>query len=194
MMNQALLLKVKQYVDSVVKNAIESVQLRHGVNGKDGRDGLDGRDGKDGAKGFDGLNGKDGIDGKDGKDGKDGQDGVSITDVEIDLDKHLTVTLSDGNVLDAGSLESLLGSDSGFSKYMTNTRVVEAKKTWMDYAFNWSSEPVSLGAVTGGEKFEYTFLDGTLYRFVPSPYVAKQDAFYTDANLTNLVVSRGGII
>ena len=79
-----------------------------GVDGKDGIDGKDGKDGKVGKIGTTGLPGSDGNDGKDGKDGTDGvpgTDGVSVVDVVIDIDGHLTVTLSDGNEIDAGSLE-----------------------------------------------------------------------------------------
>jgi len=196
-MSQAkLLLTLKSYVDGhiqSVKDLIASLELKHGRDGKDGKDGI-AKDGKDGLNGRDGLNGKDGKDGKAGKDGKDGKDGISVVDAEVDLDSHLTLTLSDGNVIDAGSLESLLGGDSGGSVYRTNTRVVDYKRSWVDYAYNWTVEPVSLGAVEGGEKFEYTYLNGTLYRFVPSPYVPTQDAFYKDTNLTDLVATRGGII
>lgn len=37
-------------------------------------------------------------------DGEDGADGVSIVDVDIDANKHLICTLSDGNTVDAGAL------------------------------------------------------------------------------------------
>lgn len=66
--------------------------------------------------------------------------------------------------------------------------------TWINYVINWSAEPINLGAVTGGEKFQYTYPNGTLYRFVPSPYDPTQDALYTDTDLTDLVISRGGDI
>lgn len=69
-----------------------------------------------------------------------------------------------------------------------------APLTWIDYVINWSSEPINLGAVTGGEKLQYTYPNGTLYRYVPSPYVPSQDAFYTDIDTTDLVISRGGNI
>ena len=61
--------------------------------------GEDGKDGKDGAPGKDGSNGKNG---RDGTDGKNGADGISIVGVRISESGHLTVTLSDGTVIDAG--------------------------------------------------------------------------------------------
>jgi len=67
-----------------------------GEKGDDGRDGVDGKNGKPG------LNGKDGVD---GKDGRDGEDGVSVTDVRLDLDGHLVLELSNGDEVDAGSIE-----------------------------------------------------------------------------------------
>lgn len=43
--------------------------------------------------------------GEDGKDGEDGQDGVGVADAMIDFDGRLKITLTDGNELDAGSIE-----------------------------------------------------------------------------------------
>lgn len=66
-----------------------------GADGKDGKDGKNGKDGKDGAVGKAG---------KDGKDGLDGKDGISVVDASIDFDNRLTITLSDGSVIDAGQI------------------------------------------------------------------------------------------
>ena len=54
-------------------------------------------------------------------------DGVSITDVDVDTDKHLIVTLSDGNTVDAGEIPTVKGDkgdkgekgDKGFSPTIT---------------------------------------------------------------------------
>lgn len=54
-------------------------------------------------------------------------DGVSITDVDVDTDKHLIVTLSDGNTVDAGEIPTVKGDkgdkgekgDTGFSPTIT---------------------------------------------------------------------------
>ena len=79
-----------------------------GPKGDKGEKGNNGKDGKDGKNG---LNGKDG---QNGEDGKDGEDGVSITDASVDLDGHLTITLSNGDEIDAGDLTLFLqkGEDS----------------------------------------------------------------------------------
>lgn len=45
-------------------------------------------------------------------------DGVSIIDVDVDTDKHLIVTLSDGNTIDAGEIPTVKG-DKGFSPTIT---------------------------------------------------------------------------
>jgi hypothetical protein len=191
-----ILLSLKKYIDGHIErlhSLIDTLELKHGRDGKDGLDGKDGKDGLNGLNGLDGVDGKDGKDGKQGKAGKKGKDGVSVVDAKIDVDNHLVLTLSDDNEIDAGSLESLTEMSEP-SVYRTSTRVIQSTKTWVDYAYNWTAEPVSLGAVSGGEKFEYTFLDGTLYRFVPSPYVPTEDSFYRDVNLTDKVISRGGSI
>ncbi len=64
---------------------------------------VSGASGKNGTNGKNGINGKDGVDGKDGKDGKDGN---GITGVRIDDKGNLIVTLTDGTVINAGSVRS----------------------------------------------------------------------------------------
>lgn len=54
-------------------------------------------------------------------------DGISITDVDVDIDKHLIVTLSNGNTIDAGEIPTVKGDkgdkgekgDTGFSPTIT---------------------------------------------------------------------------
>lgn len=90
-----------------------------------------GKDGKDGANGIDGINGKDGVDGvkgekgdkgdtgEKGADGKDGQDGIGIDNVTVSDDGALTVTLTNGTVLNLGNIK---GADGiGISKSEINT-------------------------------------------------------------------------
>lgn len=95
-----------------------------GVAGKDGKDGINGTngvDGKDGTDGKDGINGTNGVDGKDGtngKDGTDGQDGVGIANVTVSNEGALSVTLTNGTVLDLGNIK---GADGiGISKSEVN--------------------------------------------------------------------------
>lgn len=101
-----LLGKLFQKLDSRVID-LEARQLQKGDKGDAGAQGIAGRDGKNG---IDGKNGRDGVDGRDGRDGKDGKlgakgkDGVSIVDVDIAIDDHLVVKLSDGSIIDAGEM------------------------------------------------------------------------------------------
>jgi hypothetical protein len=80
---------------------------------------------------------------------------------------------------------------------VTATNVQEAlqeltAKTWAAYVFEWAQEPTLVSTSTSGDIYEYTFENNlTLYRLVPTPYSPQQDAFYTDIDLTDLVVSRG---
>lgn len=85
-----------------------------GEKGDKGDKGDTGEKGQDGVKGRDGLNGLNGKNGKDGLDGLNGKDGVSIVDVDIALDNHLVITLSDGSEIDAGALYSGEGKDNFF--------------------------------------------------------------------------------
>jgi hypothetical protein len=93
--------EIKEQVKQL-KNTASDIQKQEGKQGIPGKDGKDGAPGKNGV---DGLSGKDGKDGKDGIDGKDGEDGISVTDVKIDLDNSLVITLSDGTEIDAGQID-----------------------------------------------------------------------------------------
>ena len=108
-------------------NKIKLKVPKDGTNGKDGKDGKDGVDGKNGVDGVDGTDGV-GISNVEINDGGDliifltdgrkinvgrvvghngvgfrGPNGIGIKDVEI-KDEHLFVTLTDGSVIDAGSI------------------------------------------------------------------------------------------
>lgn len=63
---------------------------------EDGKDGADGADGADGKPGQDGQPGQDGADGKPGENGTDGKDGVGISDITVNDDGELVITLTDG--------------------------------------------------------------------------------------------------
>lgn len=80
--------------------------------GPQGEMGPQGPKGEQGERGRDGVDGKDGRDGVDGKDGRDGTDGTSITDVDVDFDNHLRVSLSDGSVIDAGEINAVIAEDA----------------------------------------------------------------------------------
>lgn len=71
-----------------------------------------------------------------------------------------------------------------------------ADLNWNDYANNWSSQPVSEALIPGGEVFRYTYTNGALFRFVPTPYDPANDAFYTsftNPTLSGLVVARNSL-
>jgi len=78
---------------AMLENRIARIQ-----DGRDGMDGLNGRNGKDG------MPGRDGRDGIDGINGLDGADGISITDIRIDFDNSLIITLSNGREVNAGEI------------------------------------------------------------------------------------------
>lgn len=66
---------------------------------------------------------------------------------------------------------------------------------WNFLVTTWSVTPTSLGTISGGEVFSYTYGATTRYRFVPSPYDPDDDAFYgsfVSSVLGNFIVSRGG--
>ena len=59
--------------------------------------------------------------------------------------------------------------------------------SWTDYALHWDTTPTLVSAGV----YSYVWLGVTRYRTVPDPYVASDDAFYSDAGLTTLIVARG---
>lgn len=118
----------------------------NGTNGVDGKDGTNGKDGVGianvlintsgeleltfsdgqqinlgnvkGSKGEKGDTGEQGIQGATGKDGANGQDGVGIANVTVSNEGALSVTLTNGTVLDLGNIK---GADGiGISKSEVN--------------------------------------------------------------------------
>ena len=76
------------------------------MKGPTGPRGYPGNTGPQGPQGPQGPTGATGPQGPTGPTGADGNDGVSITNVTIDGNSHLIVTLSDGSTIDAGSVSS----------------------------------------------------------------------------------------
>ena len=89
-----------------------------GEKGDTGEQGVQGVAGKDGKDGINGTNGVDGKDGTNGKDGTDGQDGVGIANVTVSNEGALSVTLTNGTVLDLGNIKGANGI--GISKSEVN--------------------------------------------------------------------------
>jgi hypothetical protein len=93
---------IKKIKESLANIKTEQAQLKT-------IEGPQGPKGEKGDRGLDGVNGKDGVDGINGKDGKDGQagtQGVSVVNVEVAMDNHLVVYLSNGIEIDAGLISS----------------------------------------------------------------------------------------
>jgi hypothetical protein len=74
-----------------------------GPQGEVGPQGPEGLKGEQGEQGPEGPQGPQGEAGQNGADGVNGQDGISVRNVAIE-NNHLMVTLSDGQVLDAGEM------------------------------------------------------------------------------------------
>lgn len=111
--------------------------------------------------------------------GTPGADGVSITNAYVDGSNHLIFDLSDGQSFDVGDISAIFAA---------------AVSTWVNYAEEWSSAPTLHSSPAGGDLYEYTYNNGSLYRFVPDPYDATQDKFYSDSAMTTLVATRASNI
>jgi hypothetical protein len=91
--NSDLIVEAVRAVEEKLDAKFTSLKTDPKLKGPKGDQGISGINGKEGR---DGVNGKDGIKGQDGADGIDGKDGRYVTNVEVDLDDTLLVTLSDG--------------------------------------------------------------------------------------------------
>jgi hypothetical protein len=112
--------------------AVETIRGDQGPQGEPGIQGPKGEQGDVGPEGRQGADGRDAVDGKDGKDGKDGVDGISVVDAQIDIDKHLVLTLSNGEEIDAGELEAL--SAEAQTTYAAIHNTVDAKTLWFYFS------------------------------------------------------------
>ncbi len=149
-----------------------------GDKGDQGEQGLKGDKGDQGEKGTDGTNGTNGVDGKDGKDGvngTDGADGVGIANVTVASDGVLTVTLTNGTVLNLGNIK---GTDGiGITKSEINTSG-ELVLTYSD------GTSANLGKVKGEDG-----QDGADGRGIQSVSISTDGELivtYTDSSVVNL--------
>lgn len=72
--------------------------------------------------------------------------------------------------------------------------VGETVGAWTLYAAQWDAAPSKVADIAGGSVWSYTHEGVARYRFVPSPYAAAQDAFYSDfdgTTLSGLLAARG---
>lgn len=118
-----------------------------------------------------GPQGTTGPEGPEGPQGPTGPSGVSITNVAIDGNQHLIVTLSDGSSIDAGSVSSggpyiitISGTSSGYitntadrNKITSNDIDVYIYNSTLDVYFRKETNVTGGGVV----RFSYTQDDGT---------------------------------
>lgn len=76
-----------------------------------------------------------------------GTDGVSITNVSADVDSHLIITLSDGNIIDAGLIPTVAGKDA------TITEVTAS----VDEGIGTPEVAVMLGGTESERTFDFAF-------------------------------------
>ena len=118
--------------------------------GPRGPQGYTGPQGATGPQGPQGPTGATGPQGPTGPAGADGNDGVSITNVAIDGNQHLIVTLSDGSSIDAGSVSSG-GTNPAVSIANYTTTLSDAEFNLLDSYDN------SVIIYTGGTNPEYYY-------------------------------------
>jgi hypothetical protein len=122
----------------------EQLEALRGPAGQDGQNGQDGADGKDFTfdmfteeqlemlRGPQGEQGPAGQDGEKGADGAEGPQGISVQEVKIE-ENHLMVTLSNGNVLDAGEMPA--GSGGGGDTSALEAELASTKQRLLDLTY-----------------------------------------------------------
>ena len=114
-MNPALtLLAVYDDLSSQIRRIESDVQQQPTIQGEKGDKGDTGPRGPQGPVGAQGPKGDI------GPQGEPGMDGVGVVDASVDFDKHLVLTLSNGDEVDAGSMESLVRE---ISENITNIHI-----------------------------------------------------------------------
>ena len=106
-MSNVLVMAVNKKVEDL-RMAVSDVTKLEGPQGPSGAVGATGAKGPKGDQGIQGIvgsRGTQGASGASGDAGVDGTNGISIIDAQIDLDGHLTITLSDDSVIDAGEIK-----------------------------------------------------------------------------------------
>ena len=92
----------------------EQLQMLKGPQGEQGPEGPEGPQGERGIQGVQGVQGPTGPQGERGDMGPEGANGVSVQNVVIE-NNHLMVTLSNGQVLDAGEMPAGEGGGAGMT-------------------------------------------------------------------------------
>lgn len=160
--SSTLIADAVKLVEDNLNNKFEALKTDPKLKGPKGDQGIPGPKGNDGR---DGLNGINGVDGKDGVDGVDGKDGRYVTNVEVDIDDTLLVTLSDGTKIktvkeikgpkgDQGP-QGLRGSAGAGIIAGGTTGQVLAKASSSDYDMAWTT--VSGGGTPGGSNTQIQF-------------------------------------
>jgi hypothetical protein len=129
-----------------VLSEVQAIQ----ITAPKGDKGEKGDKGDQGRPGIDGKNGKNGKDGVDGKDGKDGEQGVSVVDATVDFDNGLSLELSNGKVIDAGTInipDSIANSFQSLKQYGKSTLA--------------SLEDVNVASATDNQVLSYDYASST---------------------------------
>lgn len=167
-----------------LEKKIDTLQLKHGVDGSKGDTGPKGATGPKGTSGTLGISGVKGVKGDKGDKGdkgNHGDQGISVTDATVDLDNHLVLTLSDGKEIDAGDIT---GDALGDRYYTSGSKVSITNSTDPNKDFK---NPL------------FTYTDGALtlitYKTASGDVTATKTLTYSSGVLTQLVeVSPTGTI
>lgn len=179
---------------TIAPRVTTSVVLRTGATGLPGAQGVKGDTGAQGPQGVKGDTGSTGATGSQGVKGDTGDTGAQGIKGDTGVKGDTGATGPQGAKGDTGNTgpQGVKG-DTGATgaKGDTGATGPAAPLSWDHFATNWSVAPSQVSTTAQGSVYSYTLSGVTRYRFVPLPYNATQDAFYSDAGLTTLVAARG---
>jgi hypothetical protein len=84
--------------------------------------------------------------------------------------------------------------DAAVARAITSAQPGDLALTWAALATTWDSPPTLAATIAAGAVYGYARGGVQRYRLVPSPYLAAQDAFYSEfdgTDLSGLIVARG---
>lgn len=172
-------------LDKKIEELYNTVSTVESVVGPQGVKGDKGDTGPAGAPGRDGVDGKDGKDGV-GTDGEDGEDGVGVSDVDVDLDGRLLVTLTDGTV--RKSAKEIVGPQGPRGVPGADGRAGADYTVSTNPTFTYTNGALTSIAYGSGESKVFTYTSGLLTRldFTRNGVTIRKTFNYTSGVLTSI--------
>jgi len=113
-----------------------------------------------------------------------------------DANTSRTLVIAAGDPMRDAQIMAFFATSVAPRSASANTSVAadQIAQTWDGLALQWSAPPSLVATIAAGQVWAYLLAGVTRYRLIPSPYVAANDAFYTNfdgTTLSNPIIARG---